>query len=416
METALYWARETLQFILLCLVVLSPVLVIYLVLVFVPQVRWYLAWFLAKYDIIYTTVPEGYFKLVVRFGAVRKILMSKSNHKINDNGDIVNEPPQSSLPGGLHIIGWPGIDRIYAREMKFLKSLPNGEVKTYEVENIDKFYARVDYPYALSFVKCEDKNNLPLLGHAILLANIINPAKSLFVTANFYDTMVGLVLPVVRECLEDFSFDEIKERKKDLDELMWKELKQDQPDGANSVIKELREKYGVHIVAFRIVNIDPPEEYRKATLTKWTAEREADAAAAVAKAEAQKAAGPIGLAMAEWVNGEKEEGETIAQTRARLRQSGEYEKHKKLLADQINRSRKTVQERKVDIVSGGEPLAGGSIASIAGTIAAAIIGVTSAKNIKDGGDADNLGSKKGGKKKNPKDMDDDELFDNLPRD
>ncbi|MDO8486100.1 MAG: SPFH domain-containing protein [Candidatus Staskawiczbacteria bacterium] len=391
-----------------------------IVLWMVPITRWYVAAIMAKYDFIFTDVSESYFKEVVRFGGHRKTLLSKSGHKIDEKGNIARlsrgESPETSLPGGLRIVGFPFIDRIYKRPMKFLKSLPNGDIKAYDVENVDKFYAKVDYPYALPFVKCEDKNNLPLLGHATLLAHIVNPEKSLFATANFYDTMVGLVLPSVRECLKGFTFDEIKD-KDDLDEIIWAELKNPNPNEPKGVIGRLRDEYGIVIVALRIVNIDPPEEYRDITLTKWKAEREADAAEAVARAEAKKAAGPIGLAMNEWVNGEKGKKESMAQTRARLRKTGEYEKHKKLLADQINRSRGTVQERKIDITSGGEPLTGGSIASIAGSIAAAVIGATAGKSITDkdnpsgGASGGNSGgtagsSKRGGKKKKDDDEDD----------
>lgn len=370
-------------------------LIVFLVLVFIgilfwmiPITRWYLAAIMAKYDFIFTKVPESYFKEAVRFGAHKKTLLSKSGYKIGASGDIVQfaegeKAPETSFPGGLMIIGWPFIDTIYRREMKFIKSLPNSEIQDYDVKNVDKFYAAVDYPYALPFLKCEDKNNLPLLGHATLLAHIVNPVKSLFATANFYDTMIGLVLPSVRECLKVFTFDEIK-IKDDLDEIIWAELNNPNPDEPWGVIRRLRDQYGIVIVALRIINIDPPEEYRDITLSKWRSEREADAAGAVAQAEAKKAAGPIGIAMDEWVNSEQEAGETtIAQTKARLRGTGEYEKHKKLLADQINRSRGTVQERKVDVTSGGEPLEGGSVASIAGTIAAAIIGATAGKNITD---------------------------------
>jgi len=357
----------------------------------VIPIHWYIALFLAKHDFVFTRVPEAHFKVVVRFGAVRKILMSKKGCRIDEHGDIVDlasgELPEETLPGGLRLIGWPGIDKIYTGKMKFKKSLPDGSVKDYDEESVSEFFARVDYSCAVLFVKCEDKNNLPIFGHATLLAHVVNPEKSLFATANFYNTMVGLVLPVIRECLESYTFDELKDMKKeDLDESMWKELKAKQPDGSASVIEQLRDKYGIGIVALRIVNIDPPEEYRDITLTKWKAEREADAAEAVAKAEARKAAGPIGLAVEQWVKSEAEEaGETVAVARKRLRESGEYDKHKKLLADQINRSRRTVQERKVDITSGGEPLEGGTIASVAGTIAAAVIAATAGKDIKDDG-------------------------------
>src|SRR3989344_3607383 len=393
---------------ILWLVVPAVLAALTTILFLVPITRWYTMALMAKFDFVFTNVPESYFKEVVRFGGHKETLLSKAVYTIHDNGYIEElepgEMPETSLPGGLRFVGLPFIDRIYKGRMKFSKSLPNGEIKDYDVENVDKFYAKVDYPYALPFVKCEDKNNLPLLGHATLLTQIVNPTKSLFATANFYDTMVGLVLPSVRECLKVFTFDEIKV-KDDLDEIIWAELNATNPDvsGDVSVIDKLRDKYGIVIVAFRIVNIDPPTEYRDITLTKWKAEREADAAEAVATAESRKAAGPIDIAMEKWVkseqeyeetpNGEKKLTETIAAAKKRLRASGEYKEHKALLADQINRSRRTVQERKVDVTSGGEPLKGGSIASIAGTIVGAVIAATAGKDIKDD-DKDNPGGQK----------------------
>ena len=70
----------------------------------------------------------------------------------------------------------------------------------------------------------------------------------------------------------------------------------------------------------------------------------------------------------------------------------------------------------MDITSGGEPLKGGSIASIAGTITAAVIGAIAGKGITEkdnpGGEKSSGGSpKQGGRKKKPEDMTDEELED-----
>ncbi len=280
---------------------------------------------MAKYDFVFTNVPESYFKEVVRFGGHRKTLLSKKGYKIDKKGDITKlkkgESPETSLPGGLRLIGWPFIDRIYKREMKFLKSLPNGEIKPYDEPNIDKFYARVDYTYALPFVKCEDKNNLPLLGHATLLAHVVNPTKFLFESANFYETMVGLVLPSVRECLNGFAYDETKGKKKkeELSKIIWKELNDPNPDGSKSVISQLRDDYGIVIVALRIVNIDPSEEYRDITLTKWKAEREADAARAVAKKQAEETEGRVIESVARANGITREELEKVLATNPKMK-------------------------------------------------------------------------------------------------
>lgn len=307
------------------LIFVALVVLITIVRLIIPApIYWYIGAFLAQYDFIFTSVPESYFKEVVRFGGHKKTLLSKQGYRIDEKGDIVKitsiDPPETSLPGGLRIIGWPFIDKIYKRQMKFLKSLPNGDIKIYDVENVDKFYARVDYPYALPFVKCEDRNNLPLLGHATLLAHVKNPTDSLFITANFYDTMIGLVLPSVRECLKRFIFDEIKV-KDDLDEIIWKELNAKdsdlgEPDG---VIGRLRKDYGIVIVALRIVNIDPPEEYRGMSLTKWKAEREADAAQAVGRKAAEETEGRVVQAVAIANGLTREELENILKSNPKLK-------------------------------------------------------------------------------------------------
>src|SRR3990167_4000355 len=54
----------------------------------VPIARWYVAAIMAKYDFIFTDVPESYFKEVVRFGGHRKNILSKKGHKIDEKGNI----------------------------------------------------------------------------------------------------------------------------------------------------------------------------------------------------------------------------------------------------------------------------------------------------------------------------------------
>jgi regulator of protease activity HflC (stomatin/prohibitin superfamily) len=268
----------------------------------VRVVRWYICWAMARVNFIFTEVPEGRFKVVTRFGSHRKTILSKKGYKLSDDGDIValaiGEQATRALPGGLHFVGWPGIDRIYSAKMKFMKSLPNGGVESHDKETEDTFYAKVDYPYALPFVDCEDINNLPLIGHATLLANVTGAAKSLFQTANFYETMIGLVLPSVRECLKGYGYDELKD-KDDLDEIIWEALNEANPDAPEGVVKQLLDNYGLQIIALRIVNIDPADaELRELTLTRYKAERQADAAQAVARKEAEETEGRVVEAVA----------------------------------------------------------------------------------------------------------------------
>jgi regulator of protease activity HflC (stomatin/prohibitin superfamily) len=349
---------------------------IFFLLSLVMPIHWYIAYFLARLDLIFTTVPEGHFKIVTRFGSLRRVILAKNNHKIDDNGDIVElqqgEAAEETLPGGLRFLGWPYIDSVYKKDMKFKKSLPNGEVKDYDVAKEDTFKAKVDYPYALVFSRCEDINNLPLQGHALLLANVTNPAKSQFATANFYEAMVDLALSSVRKCLEGFTFDEIK-KKKDLDKLIWKELKKPRPEGKRSVLRELLEDYGVEVRALRIVNVDPPEEYRKISLTKWTADREKDAARAVAEKEAEETEGRVIQAVAKANGLTREELEAILKADPKLKgktaENGGYKEDFAHARDVLKRDRAGagLEEFRVGNIDGTplEPVLGG-LASLFG--------------------------------------------------
>jgi regulator of protease activity HflC (stomatin/prohibitin superfamily) len=265
-----------------------------LAMIFRLPIHWYFAFLLARRDFIFTQVPEARFNLVMRFGSHRKTLLSKEGHKIDPDGRIVELSPgeevKTLLPGGLRIIGWPGVDKLYKREMKFKKSLQDG-TKDYDVIGEKDFFAKVDYPYAVPFIECEDVNNIPITGHATLLSHIDHPYKSLFATANFYETMLGLVLPAVRECFRAYSFTQLKQQKnQDLDMMLWQYLsdpqKNPQPGSNLSVIDELYSKYGVKVLAFRVVLLDLPPELREASQRKWQAEMDRDAAKVKAEASA----------------------------------------------------------------------------------------------------------------------------------
>jgi hypothetical protein len=88
-------------------------------------------------------------------------------------------------------------------------------------------------------------------------------------------------------------------------------------------------------MALETVNIDPPPEYREATLKKYLAERRSEAAVAEAEVEKTLAGNPIRLAMQEWVESQKEEEETTANAHKRLIASGAYAAHERTIKDII---------------------------------------------------------------------------------
>jgi hypothetical protein len=293
------------------LIFVAQVLLVFVGLVFLVSIPWlvwklrrYIIVWLATHDIFWTKVPEGKFKIILeaRDGGYYKTLLCKKGHKLDADNRIVQlDPGDEELPT-IQWIGWPGIRTPYAKTMVFSKSTEQAVVP-HNDPNIYAFLADVDYPYALLFDECEDVNNVPLKGYMTLIASIVGPYESNFGTTNFYETMIGLVKPVVRDAIRtNFTFDDLKAHKDNLDNIVWAALTLHGPNGEPSIVEDLNNLYGVCLKKVKTVNVDPQdEELRKLTLTQYTAERRLAAATAVSKAKGKEVVGPLQESMDLWV-------------------------------------------------------------------------------------------------------------------
>ena len=240
----------------------------------------------------FTVVKEGTVKIIVRFGRFRKSLMVKKGYHIREDNQIVPLEPGKEEPeffggllGGLRIVGIPFVDRVFTKDLKWVKSLPEGKLEDRFESNVDFLLADVHYQYGLRFKDAEDKDLLHLSGNMTLTASIVNPYKAQFAVKNWFDAIVNRVLPSVREYISNHTYEEIVNNKPDinLDEIVMKKLREPgkelDKDGkpTPSIVDELENLYGIKIHALETVNIDPDESYRKATLAKWQATRDADA-------------------------------------------------------------------------------------------------------------------------------------------
>ena len=235
----------------------------------------------------FTYVGEGTAKNVVRFGGYRKTLLAKQGYKLNPDGDVVpllagEKPQYIAFLGGLRWVSpWKpfGIDKIYTRTMKYIKALPDGTFERRVDENTDFILAGTQFQYGLEFSSTEDSAKLPLSGKMTMTAMIINPYKALFLVREWFDALVGRVLPRVRQYISEHTYDKIiNDPGTQLDKDVFALL--NEPDKADpkgrSIIEILREEYGIALVALETINIDPPEGYREATLAKWKAQQTAD--------------------------------------------------------------------------------------------------------------------------------------------
>jgi regulator of protease activity HflC (stomatin/prohibitin superfamily) len=247
----------------------------------------------------FTRVNEGSAKIVVRFGAYRKTLLQKQGHTTDDSGNVVlGENPNFHI-GGLYWVSWLkpfGIDKVYTTTMKFVKALSDGSFERRSDENTD-FILCMDYQYGLEFNSAEDGDGLPLNGKMTMTARIINPHAAMFLVKDWYDALVGRVLPRVREYISEHRYEDIiKDKGTQLDADVFKTLNEkDKENDGPSIVSILKDQYGIMLVALETVNIDPPPEYRETTLKEYIAKQRVKVAAQDKVVEAEETGGALQL-------------------------------------------------------------------------------------------------------------------------
>ncbi len=234
----------------------------------------------------FTYVKEGTAKNVVRFGGYVKTLLAKKGYKLSDGYVLPlqpgDKPKYPAWMGGLRWVSLLrplGIDRIYTRTMKYTKALSDGTFERRADENTDFVLTGTQFQYGLEFSSAEDSAKLPLSGKMTMTAMIVSPYRELFLVREWFDALVGRVLPRVRQYISEHTYDKIiNDPGTQLDKDVFKLLQK--PDKADplkrSILQILREEYGIELVALETVNVDPPEGYREATLAKWKAQQTAD--------------------------------------------------------------------------------------------------------------------------------------------
>jgi hypothetical protein len=243
----------------------------------------------------FTTVKEGTAKIIVRVHAYKKTLLQKQGHIIDDHGNVISGENPNFHIGGFHWVGWLkpiGLDKVYTTTMKYVKALSDGTFEKRSDIGTD-FILCMDYQYGLEFSSAEDKDRLPLSGKITMTARISNPYLAMFHVKDWYDALVGRVLPRVREYISEHSYEDlINDEKTQLDAEVFKTLKQ---GGQKSIISILRDQYGITLVALETINIDPPPEYRAATTAEYLAKQRVKVAAQEKTVEAEATSGALEL-------------------------------------------------------------------------------------------------------------------------
>ncbi len=228
---------------------------------------------LAKAEILFAIVEEGWCAIILKWGHFY---------------DIIGP--------GLHWIGLPGTYQLYKRKMTFFKSVTDKDGKPqaepHNDENINRFKT-TRYPYAIPFTDEEDSKGLPLSGILAVSGLVDDYFKAFFETSDWYAEVITSILACFsRQVLIFFSYDDDivgrdgkEERaKKTISEYLWEQLNAKRK--GMSILEELYETVGFRVFSIELRSVDPPEGWRDTTLAPYKAEREKEAAKHQAEASA----------------------------------------------------------------------------------------------------------------------------------
>jgi len=267
--------------------------------------------FLAPNDLFFTFVPESTAKVILRGDKVKKIFITWKGYALDEDWNVVPlEEKESVLKksfgeklkspllrpldflreifGGLKFYGlWPLYD-VYVYEFTWSSRTPEGEIRTHKDELLDYIYLRPDVYFA-RVTAAEDKQLLPLDVDLLLTIRVVNPYKALFRIEKWLEAVLNRIEPSVRDFITTDTYDNLITQQKAIGKMIFAALSKSEEEQADrSILQIFREDYGVLVEAIEVVNIEPPEEYRKVTLAKFEAEREKERIKILAEAEEER--------------------------------------------------------------------------------------------------------------------------------
>lgn len=265
---------------------------------------------LADGDVIYTKVPEGAAKAIMRGGkSFNHMVMSLQGYHLNVPGDrwydrsipkweVVKNPDNEDCDSrsfitrtlGLYTVGVPFLRSVweYHFEWNEMKNVDGEQVLWSRSEQTDFIYV-VSFPYVLKLSEAETEDNLPVDVEYQLTVRVTNPYKALFDTENWMEVVSGIVNGAVRNFVGGKSFDELRSEtdENNSDDCFTQNVlklndklpSESDPTPADRWEKGLRGKYGVIIEKLDIQRIDPagPQkaELAAATVRAYKSRQEA---------------------------------------------------------------------------------------------------------------------------------------------
>lgn len=252
-----------------------------------PIIAFLIVYFvLAPRNLWFTFVKEGTAKIIVRGDKFEKALIQWKGHTFDDKWKVIPKDERHKEPwhplGGFRYYGFWPIKDIYIYDFQWTGVKENGEIDPHPKETLDYVLLKDDV-YLAKVEKAEDINRLPLDLEILLTIRIDNPHKALFTVQNWLETVINRSRTRVRNTVTAKSYEDWITDPGAIGNQTMDKLKEE-----GILEEEFIQRYGVEIRAIEIKDINPPEDYREATLKKYLAEMEREKILVEADAEKQR--------------------------------------------------------------------------------------------------------------------------------
>ena len=287
---------------------------------------------LSKTDTVFTRVPEGTVKAIMRGASFERLVMSFKGYHLNDPGESwydqsipawevlshgqnedtkYDSRPAFMRQAGVYFVGFlPSFTSV--KRYQFSWTEPKLDLKTNKQiswsrdEETDFIYVS-NFPYIMNLSGAECADGIPLDVKFQVVLRVTNPYKALFDTENWHETVVGEILRLGRDFVGSRTYKELLSEtpKGKTDNTgttvddgesfsckivkLTNELPDDRSD-ADTHEKGLSGNYGVTVVTVNVEEVEISGEnkaqYQQTTLKAYTAEQDAIAIERAADAAA----------------------------------------------------------------------------------------------------------------------------------
>ncbi|MBU0547112.1 MAG: SPFH domain-containing protein [Patescibacteria group bacterium] len=270
--------------------------------IFIPIAAFLIIYFvLAPNNCFFTFVKESTVKFVVKGDKFDKCLIRWEGYTFDyqkqhpEKWNVIKGKEKHRF-GGLCFYGlWPLWD-LHIYKFRWTGVDESGTINK-KHEWLDYMLLKDDV-YFTKIAEAEDKNLLPLEIQIYLTIRVVNPYKARFAVQNWLETIINRMQPIIRQYIAKISYTDLGAVIQTVGGEMWEEMKKsklvgqyEQEDGilmAEGERGEFIDQYGVEVKAIEIRQIDPPEEFLKTTLLRYTASETAEATKVTAKATKYK--------------------------------------------------------------------------------------------------------------------------------